>query len=401
LPNNVTVPPLPPPTGTVINVSNVSQLQAAVTNLQSGQTIMIAAGTYNLSSILYIGRNSRVTNVAFRGATGNPKDVVLTGPGMDNSSVGMGVSVWNAQHVTIANLSIGNVYYHAIELKGDQGADHITIYNDHLFDTGEQVIKSNPNTTGGGVTNSVVEYCTIGYTVAPSTVDHGGGTGYTQGVDVHAGANWVVSNNFFQNFHTPDGSANLWNPTVLFWNHSINNTVQGNAFINCDRAIAFGLNELTSGYDNQGGSIQNNFVYMAPGEYSAGRIAAADAPIIAFDSPGTTIDHNTILVNGNMPNSIQVRFVETTNVLIRNNLADASLRSRDLAAFTASGNCFSATPSMFVNPGIGNLHLISNSATRANVIGKATLLSNVRTDYDGETRHSPTDIGADEFTRAP
>jgi hypothetical protein len=396
-PNNVNVPPLPAPTGTVINVSNVSQLQSAVANLQSGQTIMIAAGTYNLTAGLYIGLNSHVTNVAIRGATGNPQDVVLTGPGMDNSAVGMGVSIWNAQYVTVANVTISNVYYDAIELKGDQGADHITIYNDRLLDTGEQVIKSDPNTTGGGVTNSVVEYCTIGYTVAPSTLDHGGGTGYTQGVDVHGGSNWVVSNNFFQNFHTPDSSANLWNPTVLFWNHSMNNTVQGNAFINCDRAIAFGLNELTSGYDNQGGSIQNNFVYMAPGEYSAARIAAADAPVIAWDSPGTTIDHNTILVNGNTPNSIQVRFLETTNVFIRNNLADATVRSRDGAAYTASGNYTSATPSMFVNPGIGDLHLLSNSATQANVIGKATLLANVSTDYDGVQRHSPTDIGADEY----
>src|SRR5262249_42622127 len=160
------------------------------------------------------------------------------------------------------------------------GADHITIYNDRLLDCGEQVIKSDPNTTGGGVTNSVVEYCTIGYTTAPSTLDHGGGTGYTQGVDVHGGSHWVGRNNLVQNFHTPDGSANLWNPTVLFWNHSANNTVNANTFINCDRAIAFGLNELTSGYDNQGGIIENNFVYMAPGEYSATRIAGADAPIL-------------------------------------------------------------------------------------------------------------------------
>ena len=89
--------------------------------------------------------------------------------------------------MTIANVTVSNVYGHAIELKGDVGADRLTIYNDRLLDSGEQLIKSQPNTTGGGVTNSVVEYCTIGYTVAPSTVDHGGGAGYTQGVDVHGG----------------------------------------------------------------------------------------------------------------------------------------------------------------------------------------------------------------------
>src|SRR5438105_14465016 len=85
-PNNVNVPPLAAPTGTVINVSNVSQLQSAVANLQSGQTIMIAAGTYNLSATLVVAQNSNITNVAIRGATGNPRDVVLTGPGMDNGA---------------------------------------------------------------------------------------------------------------------------------------------------------------------------------------------------------------------------------------------------------------------------------------------------------------------------
>jgi PKD repeat protein len=399
--NNSTPPPLPAPTGTVVNVSTVAALQSAVTNLQSGQTIVIAPGTYNLTAGLYIGNNSHVTNVGIRGATNNPGDVVLLGQGMDNSSgFGMGISVWNAQNVTIANLSIANVYFDDIELKGDQGADKITIYNCRLLDCGEQIIKADPNTTGGGVTNSSVQYCTIGYSVAPSTVDHGGGTGYTNGVDVHGGSGWLVSNNLFQNFHTPDNSANLWNPAVLFWNHSANNTVTGNTFINCDRAIALGLIERTTGFDNQGGLIANNFVYMAPGEYSATRQAGADAPIIAWDSPGTVIAFNTILTSGNTPNSIQVRFAETTNVYVQDNLADATVRSRDGAVYVASENYWTAATSMFANAAIGDLHLVSNSTTQANVIGKASSPASVTTDYDGQARTTPTDIGADQYSAA-
>ena len=78
-------------------------------------------------------------------------------------------------------------------------------------------------------------------------------------------------------------------------------------------------------------------------------------------------------------------------------LSDANLRSRDNATYTASGNYWSATPSMFVNPSIGDLHLVSNSQTEAFVIGKGAFLSNVLTDYDGQTRNDPTDIGADQY----
>src|SRR5207302_9700959 len=110
-PNTLNAPPLPAPTGTIINVATVSQLQAAVANLQSNQTILIAPGTYNLTSTLYVGLNRQLTNVALRGTTNNSSDVGLLGQGMDNSGMTMGISVWNAHDVTIANLSIGKVYY--------------------------------------------------------------------------------------------------------------------------------------------------------------------------------------------------------------------------------------------------------------------------------------------------
>ena len=116
--------PPPSPGPNVIWVSTQSALQSAFSNLQSGQTIVIEPGTYNLSSTLYIGLNSNITNVTVRGSTDNFNDVTLLGNGMDNSSYGnvpMGISIWNAQNVTIADLSIGDVYDDPIEVKGDVG----------------------------------------------------------------------------------------------------------------------------------------------------------------------------------------------------------------------------------------------------------------------------------------
>jgi PKD repeat protein len=45
--------------------------------------------------------------------------------------------------------------------------------------------------------------------------------------------------------------------------------------------------------------------------------------------------------------------------------------------------------------------VVSNAALQANVLGKATRLGTVLTDYDGQSRQSPTDIGADQYQNAP
>ena len=340
-----------------------------------------------------------------RGSTDNFKDVVLLGNGMDNSSYGnvpMGISVWNAQNVTIADLSIGRVYDDPIEIKGDAGANAVTIYHDRLYDAGEQFIKVDPPSSGVGTSNSAVEYSLIEYTNGPPTTDHGGGVGYTNGIDIHDGQNWDIKSNLIRNLHTPDAdSSNLWDPAILVWQHSSNVTTEGNTIINCDRAIAYGLIDQTSGYDNQGGIIRNNFIYQSPGLFSASRAAGSDGQIIIWDSPSTAVDQNTILTSGNSTNSIQARWT-TTGAETKNNLADAPIGTRGGATFTASGNYLSATASMFVNPTTGDLHLVWNSATQANVIDQDPPLLNVTTDWDGNARPdvpgTNVDVGADEYS---
>src|SRR6185312_14793589 len=105
--------------------------------------------------------------------------------------------------------------------------------------------------------------------------------------------------------------TNQWDPAVLIWNHSSNVTTEANTFINVDRAIAYGLVNQTSGFDNQGGIIRNNFVVQTPGLFSAARTAASDGLIIFWDSPGTAVDHNTVITNGNTFDAIQGRFSTT------------------------------------------------------------------------------------------
>jgi hypothetical protein len=378
-------------TGTrVVNVATETHLQDAMGNLQVGDTIVLANGTYNLSSTLYI---NGIDNVTIRGISGCD-NVVLVGHGMDNANYGsVPHGIWsNARHVVIAHLTIRAVYYHPIVFNAGAQSPHV--YNVKLLNAGEQFIKSNPTSSTVGVDNGIVEYSVLEYTAGPPTTDHGGGVGYTNGLSIHTADNWIIRRNLFKNFHTPDSSANPWNPAVLIWNHSTNTVTERNTFINVDRAIAYGLYDNT-GSDHLGGTIRNNFFYLQPGLMSAARKASSDAQIIVWDSPGTKVYHNTIVTNGNVFKSVEVRF-ETTGAEIRNNLADAPIGWRNGGSFSQSGNLLTATPEMFTNPSIGDLHLKS-TATAA--IDQAPTLASVTDDIDGDARPSGLgyDIGADEF----
>jgi hypothetical protein len=62
-------------------VNVATEPQAAVAGLASNTTILIAPGTYRLTSTLYV--NGTFASVALRGSSGNADDVVLVGPGID------------------------------------------------------------------------------------------------------------------------------------------------------------------------------------------------------------------------------------------------------------------------------------------------------------------------------
>jgi hypothetical protein len=229
------VPPAPLPlSGAVVNVSTTQQLQNAVAALSSNTTIVLAAGTYNLSSPLYM--NGSFTNVGIRGATGNRDDVVLVGKGMTVDG-GVPFGIWtggNVRGVTIAHLTIRDVYSHPIILNG--GTQSPLVHNVRLVNAGQQFLKANPDGAGGGVDSGVVEYSVFEYT--GTSRDY-----YTNGVDVHTGDNWLVRHNLFRNIRAPLGE--LAGPAILMWNGSTGSIVEGNTFIDCQREIAIGLIERT------------------------------------------------------------------------------------------------------------------------------------------------------------
>lgn len=386
-------PPLPITGTRIVHVSTEPQLQSAMGNLQNGDTILLADGTYNLTSSLYI--NGR-QNVTIRGTAGST-NVVLVGKGMDNANYGsVPFGIWsNSTNTTVAHLTLRDTWDN--EIIFNSGAQSPLVYCVRLLNAGSQFIKSNPTdvNAGLGVNNGVVEYCWFEYTGSPPG-DHGGGVGYFNGISAHAARNWIVRGNLFKNLHNPDTAAYLWNPAVLFWRHSTNTVTEQNTFINVDRAVACGLDNSTPYFDHAGGVIRNNFVYLAPGLMSANRKADSDGSLIAWNSPGTQVDHNTILLNGNEFYAVEFRFSTTTNGTARNNLTDAPIHLRDSATGTVNGNLPSATSAMFVNASAADLHL---QASATNAIDQAQALTTVTNDFDGEhrPRGAAPDIGADEF----
>jgi hypothetical protein len=388
--------PTLPLSGTrIVRVGTEAQLQAAMGNLRSGDTILLSNGLYQLTSHLIInGRN----NVTIRGEAGST-NVVLAGKGMDNRNHG-GVlhGVWaNGTNTTIAHLTIRETYDNPIIFNSPAQAPRV--YAVRLIDAGSQFIKSNPTdvNAGRGVNDGRVEHCWFEYTGRPPN-DHGAGVGYFNGISAHAAHNWVVRANVFKNLHNPDGTAYPWNPAVLFWRNSSNTVTEGNVFINVDRAVAYGLDNSVPYRDHSGGIVRNNFIYLEPGFFSASRKSSADGMIIVWNSPDTLVDHNTILVNGNAPAGIEFRFATTVNATARNNLADVGNRIRDSAVMQQSGNVNTARTNWFVIAALGDLHL---SPATTNAIDKATPLNTVTNDFDGEFR-APTngkvDVGADEFS---
>jgi parallel beta helix pectate lyase-like protein len=315
------IPALPAPTGTVVQVATEAQLQAAVDSAKSDETIVIQKGTYTLTKTLSI--RGPISNLTLRGATDDPNDVLVLGTGMTNPDYrDVPYGVWTGGHVrgiTVANLTIRDMYMHAVIFNAGTTAPHL--YNVRLVNAGQQFVKANPDAAGAGVDDGVVEYSTIEY-------DRMSRDDYTNGIDVHAGRNWMIRHNVFRNIRAPNGA--LAGPAILMWNRSSGTTVADNTFIDCQREVAFGLVDREP-FDHSGGIIRDNRV-------SRNRSIVGDVAFGVFASPGTQVLHNVVQLSGTYPNAIEYRFARTRGVFIRDNRVDGAIRARDGAQAFVEAN---------------------------------------------------------------
>lgn len=380
--------PLPGPSGSVVEVDTVAELQSAVASLTSGATILIADGTYDLTNTLNI---RGVSGVSIRSASGDRDAVVLRARGMSNTSYGNVphvMAIYDAQDVLVADLTLRDAYFHLIQIHGEADADRVHLNNLHLIDAGEQFVKgSTAGSPGPYADDGIVECSTFEYTDRARSW-------YTNGVDVLAGSGWIIRDNTFRNIRAPAGQ--LAGPAVLLWRNSLDTIVERNLFIECDRAIALGLSTPDSNsrdgnttYDHQGGIIRNNMIY---------REGPGDVGISVNYARDVEISHNTVILNGTFPwGAIEYRF-GSTSATIRNNLTDAPVWQRNGASGTLSANMTEAQLDWFANPASGDLRLVFP----ADPIDVTDPLMTVLDDFEGHARPvgQSADIGADEWNSA-
>lgn len=377
---------------TVVRVSSTFSLQQAISRLKDNMVVLIAPGEYQLHNTLWI---NGIDNIIIRGDSNRCDDVVLIGKGMENPA---GVDtvphgIWtNSSNTRIQNLTIRDMYHHAIIIDGQADAPHI--YNVRMLDIGKQFVKANPLRFGNGADDGKIEYSVMKYVNGPANTDNGGGIGYTNGVDVHAGKNWLISNSRFENFHTPDSAQFLWNPAILMWNGASDTRVENNTFVNVDRAIALGLIDRSN--DHSRGLVLNNMIYMRSGLYSSYRREGSDAAILVWSSPCTQVLHNTVITQGNTNRSIELRF-DSSGATVRNNLVSSPISHRGENAFDQSGNVQTSDISIFTNLDSGDLHLRRAVPSITNAV---TTLDSAPMDIDGDERRpgALSDAGADEIT---
>ncbi len=387
-------PPLPAPTGAVVNAkpSDAASLHSIVMGAAAGSTILLADGTYDITSTLQLAK----AGVSLRSASNDASKVIIDGKYAVNELVAV-----SATNVTIAHVTLTHAVDHAIHAYppgANQDVKNLVIYGVKLVDHGEQFVKVNPiGSTPGYVDEGRVECSEFLMTAAgrPKVESCCGGC-YTGGIDVHAAWKWVVRNNRFEGIYCENGG--LAEHAVHFWKGARDTLVENNTIIDCARGIGFGLGGGTGDRvypDNPYGGaklahydgiIRNNVVWANHAFYDTGiELDIAKQPLVF---------HNTVMHGSGATkafSSIDYRFAETFAV-IQNNLTN-KITVRDGAQGTVDHNLQNTPLAYFVAAG-SDFHLQSGAA---NAIDQGVSVAQAGVDMDGQAHdQGAPDLGADE-----
>jgi hypothetical protein len=370
------IPALASPSGTIVKVSTTSGLNAALLKVASHTTIVLAPGTYRPSATLRI--NGAFTNVGLRGATNNAGDVVIVGPGLSATTGALdGIRTSGGiRGLTIANLTLKEFPGTPLVIENTDSArvHNVRVYSDGRF------LRGGATVSGKVAQAGVIQYSRFYY--------QGARTDYRTGIDLRRVAMWRVQYNVFSNA-APTSTQRL-GPAVNAWRESSGTAVEANTFVNCSREIVFGMSN-SSPDQHMGGIARNNMIARTSAVVGAG------PAISVLDSPRTSVVFNTLLLRGTAKVGIEYRYPDTTDVLVANNLTDASIAGAEGATGDEDTNVTTATSSWFAQPSTGDLRLLSTATVPVDAASGVAIVS---VDHTGQARPygAGRDVGADEAT---
>lgn len=353
-------------------VSNYQELKEAVSvDYVTGDiTILCEDGIYQWPDWAYFSIKGE--NTTIRSISGNRDAVIFMGQGMNGN--GNSLLHITADNVTIKDLTLTDAKDHGIQVHGEStyNADNVYISNVIFKDINQQMIKVSSDFTENSHSNGgVVENCYFYYSAGVAN------NYYTGGIDVHSGADWIIRNNTFKDFVSP--TSNLTEGAIHFWSESSNTTIENNIIYNCDRGIMLGFDSS----NHNGGIIRNNFIQTV-----------TDTGIYLCNTKDVKVYNNTVYIDGVYPNAIEYRFSDTEGLLIKNNLTNKEIISRNSATAELSSNYTGALSHWFEDVSVGDLHLVIQDS---NVVDQGEVLDDITNDIDGDPRVENNDIGADEL----
>lgn len=366
-----------------VTVSTVEELQTAI-DTASGETIIyLENGIYDVSSAGSI--NVHNPFITIRSLSGNRDSVVIQGAGMGAAGMGFGFYI-DASDIVIADLTVRDVQNHAIFISPGNSPQNFLFQNIRCLDAGQQIFKASG--WEAPKDNGIIELSVIEYT---TTLDQGN---YTNGIDLINSNNWIIRDNTIRNIKAAPGGG-LAGPAILVWHGSSNTVIERNLIIDCDMGIFFGNSSL-QGVNHTGGMIVNNFIKGYEN---------TDAAIGIVRSTGATVLNNSIYSEGSLPWSIEVRYTESSNNLIMNNLMDSVILFRNGGSATLTTNMENVSSDVYVNAASGDLHLVSDTVEPVNA-GTTTpdreydidleLISDGMPDIGADEYHSQTSVSYDE-----
>ena len=318
-----------PPSLKHLTINSATQLEREIQNANKSNgyvSLDIEDGIYQLDKTLAI----KADYIALTSKSGHPENVILQGSMIKNSGTPVLIKVF-ANHFSIDGITLQNAKFHLIQIAGEHNANYPVIRNCILRDSYQQLFKvthgsADPKTSSDF---GLIENCTFQYSAGI------GPNFYIGGIDAHGINGWVIRNNRFNDIASP--GERIAEHAIHIWDDSSDNLVENNLIEDCDRGIGFGMGQAAispnASYSNKGGTIRNNTII-----HSDNNDPFADAGITLEDSADTLIENNKIWLGHNYPNAIEYRFLSTKNVVIKNNITNKDIVSRNGAKAKLSNN---------------------------------------------------------------